>query len=368
MNLLILSASTGGGHDMRAYALRDWWHQRGGTAVIHHPLESSFIGYKFGCNLYNLIQRKLPLMHFGYFYFLEYASMHRGPKRIIGSKRFVRFCRSINPQIIVSVHSHLNHGFFELIKRDISKSISFAVFSGELADGIGFSRHWVNPFNDLFVGPTQECCIAAQKRGMPPEKCLMSGPLLRRSFFQKENLHQKQVLDELGLKKSVPTYLLSTGANGVNKHQIVIDSIMERGKYCQVIALCGKNKSTLATLNEKYRNLDKIKVIPLSTIDDKMLVRLLRAVDFVFARPGAGISTEVLVTGTHVVFDISGGVMPQEINNLNYWKKHSSFVPLCKNPRQLPVIVDNLRGTSPLSIKIDEQPRVLLSALESLVK
>ena len=42
MRLWILSASTGGGHDMRAYAMRDWWEKRGGVAEVFHPLEESF--------------------------------------------------------------------------------------------------------------------------------------------------------------------------------------------------------------------------------------------------------------------------------------------------------------------------------------
>ena len=40
--ILVLSASTGGGHDMRAFALRDWWHQEGGECEVFHPLESTF--------------------------------------------------------------------------------------------------------------------------------------------------------------------------------------------------------------------------------------------------------------------------------------------------------------------------------------
>ena len=31
MRLWVLSASTGGGHDMRAFALQEWWHQMGGV-------------------------------------------------------------------------------------------------------------------------------------------------------------------------------------------------------------------------------------------------------------------------------------------------------------------------------------------------
>jgi len=58
MNLLVLSASTGGGHDMRAHALSNWWNKKGGLSYVYHPLENTFVGYKFGCTLYNLIQKK----------------------------------------------------------------------------------------------------------------------------------------------------------------------------------------------------------------------------------------------------------------------------------------------------------------------
>ena len=80
MKLLVLSASTGGGHDMRAFALRDWWRQME-DCQVYHPLEETFWGYKSGCQLYNLIQRKLPLLHYAYFNFLEFASIHHSPAK-----------------------------------------------------------------------------------------------------------------------------------------------------------------------------------------------------------------------------------------------------------------------------------------------
>ena len=80
----------GWGHDMRAFALRDWWRQMGGDCQVYHPLEETFWGYKSGCQLYNLIQRKLPLLHYAYFNFLEFASIHHSPAKIIGAKKFTQ--------------------------------------------------------------------------------------------------------------------------------------------------------------------------------------------------------------------------------------------------------------------------------------
>ena len=72
MKLLILSASTGGGHDMRAFALQSWWEkEEGRQAVVTRPLESGSIFYRFGTELYNVIQKKAPWLHTFYFSFLE---------------------------------------------------------------------------------------------------------------------------------------------------------------------------------------------------------------------------------------------------------------------------------------------------------
>ena len=90
MKLFVLSASTGGGHNMRAYALRDWWHEKGGECQVYQPLENTFWGYKSGCQFYNFIQKKMPFLHYGYFNFLELASLHRNQGIIFGSQKFLR--------------------------------------------------------------------------------------------------------------------------------------------------------------------------------------------------------------------------------------------------------------------------------------
>ena len=58
------------------------------------------------------------------------------------------------------------------------------IYSGELDDGIGFSKHWVNANADLFCGPTDKTIFAATKRGMPANKSKVLGPLLRQHFYK----------------------------------------------------------------------------------------------------------------------------------------------------------------------------------------
>ena len=94
--------------------------------------------------------KKSSLFHYLYFYFLEYASLHRGPRRIIGSKSLLNDAKNFSPDLILSVHAHLNHGYFRLIRDSLpANKGKFVIFCGELDDGHGFSRHWVNPEADL---------------------------------------------------------------------------------------------------------------------------------------------------------------------------------------------------------------------------
>ena len=365
MNLLILSSSTGGGHDMRANALKSWWTEGKGEARIMHPLENGFALYRWGSGLYNFIQKKLPLFHYFYFHFLEYASIHRGARRIIASGKFSSEVREFSPDLVLSVHAHLNHGYFQLARDAIPhKRSKFVIFCGELADGQGFSRHWINPDADLFSGPFEETCQAARKKGMPKEKTLVAGPLLRKPFYQSEEQPARaEFLAEYGLSEKLKTYVLGTGANGVNRHREVIDAFSRTDPQCQLLALCGKNKSTFEEL-ERIKERSKVSFVALPEQSAWNMAMILRHADCLFARPGAGMTTEAVACGTPVIFDVSRGIMPQETNNLNFWKTHAPSLVTTARPSRLPELVT--REIPSVRISMDSAPRKLLNALDRL--
>ena len=77
MNLLILSSSTGGGHEMRANALKSWWTEEKGQARILRPLENGFKLYRWGTSLYNTIQKIFP-------FFITFIFIFWNTPRFIG--------------------------------------------------------------------------------------------------------------------------------------------------------------------------------------------------------------------------------------------------------------------------------------------
>ena len=193
------------------------------------------------------------MLHFFYFHFLEYASMHKNASGLLGRK----ICSKIKlsaPDLIVSTHAHLNHGYFELSRLSSEKQSPFVVYCGELADGQGFSRHWINPKNDLFVSPFEEGNLAARMRGMLPGKTLVAGPLLRKPFYRgNHRFDRSEVIKDLGLDPRLPIYLLGTGANGVNHHIPVIKATNQAQIDCQILALCGWNVKTHRLIQNLHR-------------------------------------------------------------------------------------------------------------------
>jgi processive 1,2-diacylglycerol beta-glucosyltransferase len=364
MNLLILSSSTGGGHNMRAYALKDWWKANGGTAMVSQPLESTFKLYKYGSDFYNFIQRRCPRFHLFYFFFLEFANLHRKKEMICGSGKWVQEVTHFKPDVVVSVHAHLNHGYFEILQQNLPSRFRFVIYCGEMADSFGFSRHWVNSDADYFLGPFSETCDAAIKRGMPVNKTLEVEPLLRTSFYKELTKQEKDaVLTKYDIQPTKPILLLGTGANGVNRHLEVLSSLSKLEHDFQVVALCGRNLEIYNKIllhKEKY----DFKILPLQIINDYEMAILLETSKLFFTRPGAGSTTEAVVCGTPVIFDISGGIMPQERNNLNFWSRRSSELITIKNPMDISRYIST--SIPRIKVELESSPNKLITHLEKL--
>jgi processive 1,2-diacylglycerol beta-glucosyltransferase len=361
-NLLILSSSTGGGHNMRANALKHWWQSIGGNAIVSQPLETTSSLYKFGSNFYNFIQRFYPALHLFYFHFLEIASFHRNKRTIIGADPWLKEIKDFNPKLVLSVHAHLNHGYLDLLRDELDDFFKFAIYCGELADGNGFSRHWVNPMADYFLGPFDETCKAAKIRNMPVNKTLTVGPILRKAFYRQSSEDFKNtVFNKYQISPDIPIFLLGTGANGVNRHIDVLNSLKNHHEKFQVIALCGSNLKIFTKIQEMKKNL-KFNILPLKTIEDKEMALFLREAKFLFARPGAGTTTEALICGTPMIFDVSRGIMPQEFNNLNFWKLYSSEILCLKEPKNIYKFLG--KPIPKIKINASSSPKVLLDHLE----
>ena len=314
---------------MRARALKSWAESPAAKelrmdVVIHPTLETTHPLYHFGVWLYNFIQRQLPALHHIYFKFLEVASLLKFPSRITGASGFQEIVKEVQPDVVLSTHPHLNHGFMDLAREALpERFLKCVTYCGELHDSYGFSSHWVNPEIDLFIGAVDEVCRGAVHHGMPPERVWRGGFLLKPAFYRaplKEEQRHSFLREHFRLDPNRFTLVLATGANGANNHLRFLNALDRKGIYPQVIVLCGRNPQIQMQVLQWAAHHPRLTVRALGFYND--MDKLLQSADAVVARPGTGTTSEAILSGCPVIFNIIGGPMPQEMITMRYFKDH----------------------------------------------
>ncbi|MBI5819057.1 MAG: UDP-N-acetylglucosamine--LPS N-acetylglucosamine transferase [Verrucomicrobia bacterium] len=326
MRLLILTSSTGGCHDMRARAFAEWAQaepQFGIAAESHWPMEQSHWIYAVSVELYNWIQRTAPMLHHAYFNFLEVASVIRTPKPL-GADRFRAVLERVRPDVVLSVHDSLNHTFFDHVRVVLGRDrVRCVTYCDELHGGYGFSRHWVNPAADLFIGVVPETCEAARRWGMAEDKIFLGGFMTRRFFYDPAPTATERdayIRNELQFDPQQFILLLMASGRGAQNHIQYLEALRQRQVETQVVALCGKSTEAaqaVAAWGQANPSL-KVRVLP----HDTNVGKLMRSVSAVVARPGAGTTSEAIVSHCPLLINCSGGLMPQELINVKFCRKH----------------------------------------------
>lgn len=367
---------------MRARSLKAWAEHPsaqdlGIEVEVFQTLESLDGLYKFGVETYNWIQLHAPWLHHGYFNFLEVAGMHRKASAIKGREAFEKMLLEKRPDIIVSTHAHLNHGFFALAKEILGPDkVKCVTYCGELFGGYGFSKHWVNPQSDGFFGAVQETCDHAKSLGMADDKNHVGGFMLNPGFWDKLlSVEEKDawIAEKLGLDPAKFILVLATGANSANNHLDLLEALKAADVHPQVVALCGRNESAFQSVEAWGAAKPAIPVKPLPYFTE--MFNLMQCASAVVARPGTGTTSESILAGCPIIFNGLGGIMPQEWITVKFMRSHQADLVM-NNPRKLPTIVHRLMEepgaldeakAKMISVRPTQHPLDILRNLVSLV-
>ncbi len=343
MKLLVLTSSTGGGHDLRANALCAWTEKETDLGIetdIFRPLEGSTALNRFGVRLYNDIQRNLPVAHHVYWSFLEVAGLHRKPGMLGGTQPFIEKLESYRPDWVISVHAHLNHGYMALARQVLGPDkVKVGTYCGEMWGGYGFSRHWVNPTADLFIGATEACCTAARHIGMPEARNMLGGFMLRPASYTPSPSPKERaeyLRKQFGFDPERFTLLLATGAVGANNHLRLFEALDASGLDLQVIALCGKRPETLQRVAAWKPRSAHLSVQAIPYCED--MPKLLGSVSAIVARGGTGTTSEAILAGCPIIINALGAPMPQEMITLKYLRSQG-ITEQINRTCQLPEII-----------------------------
>jgi len=379
VRILVLTSSTGGGHDARAEAFAEWCFQlyRHGVDVrIEQMLEKSSVVNRSGVNLYNWIQKRLPLLHGVYYAIIELLAILNRRTVSFGRGFYLKVIEEYRPHLILSVHDCLNRGYFQLARKSLGADrVRCVTYCGEFSGGWGYSINWIEPSADLYYSRTPTARDYAVRKGMPPERCKVRGHLMKpRSHLEviaPEERAQFRV-KRLGLRPDLFTLFLATGGNGANNHFSLLPALLERADRFQVIVICGKDKETFHRAMN-WRSQHPGLSMYVEGYSEQVHL-LMQVSDAIVTRGGTTTCAKALHFRCPILFNAYGGIMPQESLTWKFFRNgaHSEkiegaedFARIIQRWSENPATYAAYRAAF-LSLRYEEDPTLLIDEIVGL--
>ena len=379
VRILVLTSSTGGGHDARAEAFADWCFQlyRHDVDVrIEQMLEKSSFFNRAGVNFYNRIQASAPWVHKVFYAVVEMQSILNKKTVTIGRHYYLKVLKEYRPHLVLSVHDCLNRGYFQLARKILGHdNVTCATYCGEFSGGWGYSRNWVEPTVDLYFSRTATAQDFAIKKGIAPEKAKVRGYLMQpRAHFEVVTPEEKGTFrrERLGLRPDLFTVFLATGGNGANNHFDLLPALLKRADRCQAIVICGRNKQAYNDLVHWRASHPEFNCYIEGY--SEIVHLLMQASDVIVTRGGTTTCAKALHFRCPIIFNALGGIMPQEELTWKYLRNDAAsdkidggedFDRIMRTWMADPEAYNRMRENF-LRLRYEEDPTILIDELVGL--
>ena len=326
VRILILTSSTGAGHDARAQAFAEWCFELYRHEVdvrIEQMLEKSSGFFSAGVNFYNWIQKKSPWVHKAFYLFVELLSLLNRRSVTFGRAYYESVLREYQPHLVFSVHDCLNRGYFQLAKKILGPDkVRCATYCGEFSGGFGYSVNWVEPSADLYISRTPTARDYAVKLGMPPERTRVRGHLMQpRAHLEVFNpvTRAAYLEDTLELRTDLFTVFLATGGNGANNHLELLEKLLPHSDQVQAVVICGRNREAYNQLVHWRAEHPQLNCFVDGFSDQVHL--LMQVSDAIVTRGGTTTCAKALHFRCPIIFNAIGGIMPQEELTVKFFQR-----------------------------------------------
>jgi len=355
--VLIMTASTGGGHN------------RAAKAIIEDIESQKYQGQKIECKIIDSfklvnqtmdkiisdgyeISAKYTPTAYGRIYkisdkkFFSYNEFKNNPLSLIMAKRFKKLLLEEQPDLIIGTHAFPLVALSKL-KKDYDQ---FPPLISVLTDYTAHSAYLQDEIDYYICGDefVKELLV---EDGISEEKIKPFGIPVEKAFMKSRE--RCVIMKELGLDPSKKTVLLMGGSFGAGNIKDTLDDLVKIDRDFQILVIAGRNKSLKKSLDERIKSYDTdicIKIIGFT----KIMNDILTVVDILVTKPGGLTTTEALLKDVPMV--IPYFIPGQEGENLDFLtncgvairttKKFSiqSVVKvLLDNPQRLDRMRDNIR-------------------------
>ena len=381
VRILVLTSSTGAGHDARAQAFAEWCFELYRHEVdvrIEQMLEKSSGFFSAGVNFYNWIQKKSPWVHKAFYLFVELLSLLNRRSVSFGRAYYESVLLEYRPHLVFSVHDCLNRGYFQMARTILGPDqVRCATYCGEFSGGFGYSANWVEPTADLYISRTPTARDYAVKLGMPPERTRVRGHLMQpRAHLEVFDAAARTAFleDTLEIHPDRFTVFLATGGNGANNHLELLEELLRHADQIQAVVICGKNREAYNQLVHWRAEHPEFTCFVDGFSEQVHL--LMQVSDAIVTRGGTTTCAKALHFSCPIIFNAIGGVMPQEELTVKFFQRGAG-VERIGNARDFGQLIDGWmrdRGAYDrlrenfLKLRYEEDPTLVVTELIDLAQ
>lgn len=297
--VLLLSCSTGQGHNSCAEAVKEYFEEQHVVCEIYDSLK--FIGEKFARFMswgHSFMYRHIPgLFRWGYRYSEDHPNVFKPDSCIYklltaGAEHLYDYIVDGHYDTVICTHI-----FSAVILTHSLKHHKLAVNTAFVAtDYTCYPGMEASDLQTYFVAD-KSLIEPYAKRGIPAQRIYAAGIPVRKSFFQNTAREDAKVF--LDIDRNSPHLLIMCGSMGCGPIKTILRHIAKAlPDRAEVSVICGTNKRLYRILNYRYRKSSRIHIVGYT---DKVSLYMDSA-DLYLTKPGGISVTEAAVKQRPMLF------------------------------------------------------------------
>lgn len=343
--VLILTTSTGQGHNQAANSLIEAFETENFTCIKHDFLEGNnkllndliVQGYEISASQFPKI--------YGWIYKLtDNKFIYRFLPLVFRStdKKLYTLIEESNPDLIVGTHPFTVNILSRLKKKGMT-----IPFISVVTD---FKAHYtyVHPSVDAYITGSEYTKTSLVERGINPSKVYSYGIPIRESFFERnENIPDIKDDEYFNL-------LLMSGSMGLKNISFVLDELLNNNHKLRITVVCGKNeklKNSLLKKSEKEYKNKKLHILGFSND----IASFMEYSDLIISKPGGLTVSEAIAKNLPLIIPFA--IPGQEKENTDFLTSNGYAF-----------YINNLRDINPTIDKLINNPNHLDTMKKNLQK
>jgi UDP-N-acetylglucosamine:LPS N-acetylglucosamine transferase len=303
--ILILTASTGGGHLSLAYALQDLLQDHYDVTIVNMLPPFFHLHYRF-------------VGHYALWIWAAEFHLSNNPRQARSSgrsmtrvieTRFTSALEETQPDLVITTHSILSHSV-KLLLRKHSPATPFAML---FSDPFSVHATWFAETGaEASFAPTRESRELALAAGFDAQRVHITGWPVREEFYHADQVDREELLRYLGLEPGRFTVFLEGGGDGATDYWKAARPLLAADKGMQIILSAG----TYRGLIRRFRGVERLSALPFT----REIAPFMAASDVIMGKAGPNVLFEAMALERPF---IATTYFPgQEKGNLQFMQRH----------------------------------------------